>query len=275
MGFDAALRALPRGAAAQAHGLTLGLAQYGGAAPREAGARLGVRRLRCASLLKPLYAWAAWGTGPYARDEARWAADAEPAIRTSDNDATNRLWHGTGPSRLLAAIEERTGVRWATAGAEPGWFGGVEVTAAEVARAYGELFRAAGWGEPAASAITAWMRQVAPAQGLGLREPVAAATGAEMDGVAVKAGWFGGPDEIWMRTHAVLAATRRTGPQPETVVVAALTALPHTDDAAARAYREAIVTGGDVLSMHRTAAGPTLSALTIATLEDLGLTPSA
>lgn len=254
------LDGLPPGASAQAAAESFGTPQYGGRPQRAAAARSGAVRLRCASLLKPLYVWAAAHCdGPYRSDPQRWRADGEPAIRSSDNAATNRVWHGTGPVRVLGWIRERTGVAWSLPGVDPTWFGGVEVTAAEVVTAYGALARARD-GDPAAQ-IMEWMRQVLPEQTLGTREAVADALGARSsEKVAVKTGWFGYADEITLRTHAV-TITDRPGPNPETVVTAALTALPYPDPEARATYRQRIGDPTLVHTTHEQLAGDTVRGL--------------
>jgi hypothetical protein len=254
------LSALPAEASAQVAGEVHGTPQYGGAPLRAVAARRGVTRLRCASLLKPLLVWAATHDGPYADDPQRWAADAEPAVTVSDNAATNRIWHGTGPARLLDGIAAATGVRWTPPGADPTWFGGIEVSAAEVVTAYSGLARAA-TGDPAAARVLGWMRDVPPHQAFGARDAVAAALGGEAGTVAVKAGWFGHLDETAVRTHIVTIAER----DGETVVVAALSALPHPDR---DRYRRGLVTG-EVVDEHERLAGPLLRGLVTAAARDL------
>jgi Beta-lactamase enzyme family len=254
------LDGLPPGASAQAAAETFGTPQYGGRPQRAAAARSGAVRLRCASLLKPLYVWAAAHCdGPYRGDLERWRADGEPAIRSSDNAATNRVWHGTGPARVLGWIRDRTGVAWSLPGVDPTWFGTVEVTAAEVVTAYGALARARD-GDPAADQILKWMRQVLPEQTLGARQAAATPLAADPETVAVKTGWFGHVDEMALRTHAV-TITDRPGPHPETVVAAALTALPHPDPEARATYRQRIGDPALVHTTHEKVAGPTLRGL--------------
>ncbi|MDF5752269.1 hypothetical protein [Spongiactinospora sp. TRM90649] len=261
MSFDEIFRGLPPGAGAQAAGLTLG---YGGAPARSVSARHGPTRLRCASLLKPLYAWAAHpslGTGPF--PEERWNATAEPAVRVSDNTATLDLWYSAGPRVILDRLAGRTGVNWVPSSADPHWFGGVEVTAEEVVTAYGALALAEIGSDLAATALLTWMRGAE--QGFGVPDVVAEAVGAAPGAVAVKCGWAGFADEIALRTHAVAVA--RSGPRA--VVVAALTAVPYIDGR--DAYAEGVATGDEMLDVHEAVAGGVLRALAGRTLAELGL----
>ncbi|GAA2788503.1 hypothetical protein [Nonomuraea dietziae] len=166
----------------------------------------GLDRLRCASLLKPLYCWAAAAHVP---DQGFWRRHAEPAVITSSQQRHTGAVDGgraagdPGPSSAVAA---------ASAGAppngDPSRFGSVEVAAAEVADAYAALSQSALAGDPVASDVLSWMRRGAGRPGLRrcadvLRVPEA----------AIKCGWYGGADESWLRTHAVRGhpARRRRG----------------------------------------------------------------
>ncbi|OLT02321.1 hypothetical protein BJF90_29715 [Pseudonocardia sp. CNS-004] len=89
------LAGLPDGGSAQVAGEVFGTPPYGGAPVRAVAARRGALRLRCASVLKPLIVW----TGGGGRTE-----DGERAVRTSDNAATDRIWHAGPPSRILDRV---------------------------------------------------------------------------------------------------------------------------------------------------------------------------
>jgi hypothetical protein len=243
------LAGLPDGASAQVAGEVFGTPQYGGAPLRAVAARRGAARLRCASVLKPLIVWVAGG----GRTD-----DGEQAIRFSDNAATNRIWHAGPPPRLLDRLAGATGVRWRTAGAAPDWFGGVEVSATELVTAYGALAR-----DPGAARVVNWMRAVAPEQAFGIPDAVAETLGVPAASVAVKAGWIGHADETVLRTHAVAVAERGG----ETVVVAALTALPYTADR--DRYQQDLRAGRPVIDVHEALAGPLLRDLLAATCRDL------
>jgi hypothetical protein len=243
------LATLPDGASAQVAGEVLGTPQYGGAPLRATAARRGAARLRCASVLKPLVVWVAAG----GRSE-----DGERAICYSDNAATQRLWHGGPPPRILDRLAGSTGVRWRQAGADPSWFGGVEVSATELVTAYGALAR-----DPSAARVLDWMRAVAPEQAFGVPGAVADTLGVPAGDVAVKAGWIGHPDETVLRTHAVAVAER----DGEIVVVAALTALPYPADR--ERYQEDLRAGRPVVDVHEALAGQLLRDLLAATCRDL------
>lgn len=269
MTITAVLAGLPAGSSAQVAGEVLGTPQYGGAPLRATGARVGAARIRCASLLKPLFVWAAaHSAGPYRADPARWAADGELAIVHSDNAATNRIWLGTTPAQVLGWLAGATGVGWRPPGVDPLWFGTVEVSAVEVVMAYGVLCRAA-VGDPAAARVLDWMRAVVPEQGMGVPGEVAAALGVEPGAVAVKAGWYGHTDETCLRTHAVAVAERGTGATAETVVVAALTALTYPDATDRERYRHGVVNGAPVADEHERVAGPVVRGLVAACSRDL------
>ncbi len=252
-----ALAALPADASAQVAGEVFGTPQYGGPPLRATAARRGAVRLRCASVLKPLLVWAAGAEGDGDGDDN----DGEQAIRHSDNAATNRIWHGGTPPRILDRLAAATGVRWQLPGADPTWFGGIEVSATEVVTAYGALARAA-VGDPAAARVLDWMRGVAPEQAFGVPEVVGAALGVDPAAVAVKAGWFGHADETAVRTH-VVAVVERDG---ETTVVAALSALAHPER---DRYRRDLVGGRPIVYEHERLAGPLLRDLVDVTCRDL------
>jgi hypothetical protein len=107
------------------------------------------------------------------------------------------------------------------------------------------------------------MRAVAPEQAFGVPDAVADTLGVPAASVAVKAGWIGNPDETVLRTHVVAVAER----DGETVVVAALTALPHLADR--ERYQQDLRAGRPVVAVHEALAGPLLRDLLAATCRDL------
>jgi hypothetical protein len=107
------------------------------------------------------------------------------------------------------------------------------------------------------------MRAVAPEQTFGIPDAVAETLGVPAASVAVKAGWIGHADETVLRTHAVAVAER----DGETVVVAALSALPYPADR--DRYQENLRAGRPVVDVHEQLAGPLLRDLLAATCRDL------
>ncbi|MEV4222496.1 hypothetical protein [Nonomuraea sp. NPDC049725] len=255
MGFNALLRDLQRGAGAQAAGISRG---HGGPPARTVAVRSGPHRLRCASLLKPLYAWVTAGRIP---DAERWRRHAEPAVVVSSNADTRSLWLAVGPLVILDDIYQRTGVAWSMHNGDPSRFGSVEVAAEEVATAYAALAQAALAGDPVAGDVLEWMRRVEGSQAFGAREVL------EAPEAGVKCGWFGEPDETCLRTHAV--AVLPSGGTRATVVVA-LTAQPYTDAHERETYHARAAEGQPVEGEHERIAGPLLRALMAETLAELG-----
>ncbi|WP_113701117.1 hypothetical protein [Nonomuraea lactucae] len=255
MGFNELLGNLRPGASAQAAGISRG---YTGPPARTVTATSGLTRLRCASLLKPLYAWAAASHIP---DAERWRRHAEPAVVVSSNADTLKLWLAVGPRVILDDLDRRTGVRWAPPNGDPSRFGSVEVSAAEVAAAYAVLAQAAVTGDPVAGEIVEWMRRVGGEQAFGAREALSA------PGAGVKCGWYGAPDESCLRTHAV-AVLPRGGTQ--VTVVAAMTAQPYTDERDRDVYQARVSEGLPVEAEHEKVAGTLVRALMTATLAELG-----
>lgn len=255
MGYNELLRDLQRGASAQTAGISRG---HGGRPPRTVSARSGLHRMRCASLLKPLYAWVTAARIP---DTERWRRHAEPAVVISSNSDTRSLWLAVGPLVILDDIYQRTGVSWPMHNADPSRFGSIEVAADEVATAYAALAQAAFAGDPVAGSVLDWMRQVEGEQTYGTRQ----ALGAPEAGI--KCGWFGEPDETCLRTHAVAvlpdAGTRAT-------VVVALTAQPYTDARMRELYHTRVAQGDSVEAEHEKASGPLLRELMATTLAELG-----
>ncbi|NUR87315.1 MAG: hypothetical protein HOY71_24800 [Nonomuraea sp.] len=254
MAFNDLLEDLDHGAGAQAAGIRRG---YGGPPARTVSARSGPDRLRCASLLKPLYAWVA---AAHVGDADRWRDHAEPAVVVSSNADTLGLWLSVGPRVLLDDLHRRTGVRWTPPG-DPSRFGSVEVSAEEVATAYAVLAQAGAAGDPVAATVLEWMRQVAGEQTFGARETLGA------PGAGVKCGWYGGPEETCLRTHAV-AVLPRGGTR--TTVVVAMTALPFTGEHEREVYHARIAEGLPVEPVHERVAGPLLRGLLSTTLSELG-----
>lgn len=255
MAFDELLRDLQEGASAQAAGIRRG---YGGPPARAVSVRSGLARLRCASLLKPLYAWVAAAHIP---DAERWRRHAEPAVVVSSNADTLNLWLAVGPRVILDDIYQRTGVVWAPPNGDPSRFGSVEVAADEVATAYAALAQAAAAGDPVAGTVLGWMREVSGQQAFGAREALSSPE------AGVKCGWYGAPDETCLRTHAVAVLPR--GGTRATVVVG-MTAQPYTDPGEREIYQARAAEGLPVEDEHEKVAGELLRGLMLTTLMELG-----
>jgi hypothetical protein len=222
------------------------------------------QRVRCASVLKPLYFWAA-STLPAFRDDADgWAELAEPAVTVSANDPTVAIWQSCGPDALLDAIAALTGVHWKSDPSAERSFGRVLVRADEVARAYAALAVSA-WSEDAAPGrLLAWMRAVPDRQTFGARAAAAQALGVGGPDVGVKTGWYVDADETALRTHAVTVTVTGTadGPARGTAV---LTALPVSETVRAE-YATTYVQGEEVLPIHWDVAAETISRTTASLL---------
>ncbi|MEU8245801.1 hypothetical protein [Nonomuraea sp. NPDC048916] len=255
MGFDELLHDLQQGASAQAAGISRG---YGGPPARSMSVKSGLARLRCASLLKPLYAWVTAGHIP---DDERWRRHAEPAVVVSSNTDTLNLWLAVGPRVILDDLYQRTGIVWTPPNGDPSRFGSVEVAADEVATAYAALAQAAVAGDPVAATVLDWMRQVEGTQAYGTREALHAPE------AGIKCGWYGAPDESCLRTHAVAVLPR--GGTRATVVVG-MTAQPYTDEREREIYQARVGEGLPVEAEHEKVAGPLLRRLMATTLAELG-----
>ncbi|TMR22833.1 hypothetical protein ETD86_10465 [Nonomuraea turkmeniaca] len=255
MAFNELLDDLDPSAGVQAAGIRRG---YGGPPARTVGVRSGLARLRCASLLKPLYAWVSAAHMP---DADLWRRHAEPAVVISSNSDTLNLWLAIGPGVILEDIRRRTGVAWSPPNGDPSRFGSVEVAADEVATAYAAFAQSAVAGDPVAATVLEWMRQVGREQAFGIREAIGVAD------ARIKSGWFGAPEETCLRTHAVallpLGGTRVT-------VIVGMTALPYTDARERAIYRERVAKGLSVEQTHEKLAGTLLRGLMTTTLTELG-----
>ncbi|MGW0803580.1 hypothetical protein [Nonomuraea sp. NPDC002799] len=256
--FNELLKDLDHSASAQAAGIRRG---YGGPPARTVSVRSGLARLRCASLLKPLYAWVSAAHIP---DADRWRRHAEPAVVISSNSDTLNLWLSVGPRVILDDLRRRTGIAWSPPNGDPSRFGSVEVAADEVAAAYAVFAQAAVAGDPVAATILGWMRQVSGSQTFGARE----ATRSPEAGV--KCGWYGAPDETCLRTH-VVAVLPRAGTRA--TVVVGMTALPYTDGREREVYQDRIAQGLAVEGEHERVAGKLLRGLLTTTLAELGHAP--
>jgi len=184
--------------------------------------------VRCASVLKPLYAWVA---GPTMRSQAH------AAIVHSDNTATDALIDAAGG--LAATLEEitrRTGVCWEageTWGRVP--VNGLSLTVAYTAMGFHR--------DPWTLAIRDLMTDVVPAQRFGVPA-----------GIPVKAGWDLDEDTGELLTHLVVLTGHRAR--------AHVTHLP-ISARAQRTWRARLAAGGPeaVIGMHRTLARDHLHAL--------------
>jgi hypothetical protein len=221
-----------------------------------------VPRVRCASVLKPLYFWAA-STLPAFRDAPdRWAELAEPAVTKSANDPTVAIWRSCGPDALLDAIARLTGVTWQSDPSAERSFGRVLVRADEVARAYAALAVSASSEAAAAGQLLGWMRAVPDRQTFGARTAAAQVLGIHPGQVGVKTGWYVDADETALRTHAVTVTVSADGTGRGTAV---LTALPVSETVRA-AYATAYVHGEEVLPIHWDVAAETISRTTASLL---------
>ncbi len=218
--------------------------------------------IRCASLLKPLYFWAAATLPGLSDDRETWARLAEPAVTVSANDPTVSLWNSCGPDALLDGIARLTGQRWSSDPTADRTFGRVMVCADGVARAYAALAVAARADNAVAGRLLAWMRRVPDRQTFGARVAAVERLAAAPPDVAVKAGWFVDADETALRTHAVTVTVAPDGTVHGTAV---LTAIPVS--AAVRAgYAATYVHGEEVLPIHWEHAAETVGRTTAALL---------
>jgi hypothetical protein len=69
-------------------------------------------RVRAASTMKPLLAWAAAASDALADNRARWEVLARRSITASDNGATAEVWSDAGREALLASLGDRVGLSW-------------------------------------------------------------------------------------------------------------------------------------------------------------------
>ena len=215
-------------------------------------------RVRCASVLKPLYFWAA-STLPALRDDPdRWAQLAQPAVTVSSNEPTVTIWQSCGPDALLDAVARLTGVHWHSDASTERSFGRVLVRADEVARAYAALAVAALSEDAAAGRLLGWMRAVPERQTFGARTAAAHALGVRPSDVGVKAGWYIDADETALRTHAVTVTVTGDGTARGTAV---LTALPVSEPVRA-GYATTDVQGEEVLPIHWDVAAEAISRTT-------------
>jgi hypothetical protein len=163
-------------------------------------------KVRAASTLKPLLAWAAAASDSFTQHRATWEALARRSITVSDNGATAELWLRAGEEGLLAWLNERVNVAWQTdAGGEHPSLR-VLVTAAELVAAYAELA-----SDPSLTGVQVrqWMREVPAEQTFGVRAVACDTLRVDAGAVGVKCGWFGGD-----RAHAIVlvgAEDRVTG----------------------------------------------------------------
>lgn len=192
---------------------------------------------RCASLLKPLYAWVT----PEADDAA-----VVTAIVESDNEATDRIVNAAGG---LTTVRERlTNFTGVDVGHAETW-GRFVVAPAQVALMYARLQAT---DDDRAKAILGLMRGTNPLHRFDADRAWAHATEQDRLGIAIKTGWDLSPDEPFARTHAVLL-----GRLTSAVV---MTAVPVSDSQ--RTQWETAATHGpsEALPLHSRWAGNTLRA---------------
>lgn len=211
-------------------------------------------RVRGASVVKPLLFWVGAAAEPFATNRASWEAIARPAVTVSDNDATAALWSRVGEHPLLAALADRSGVRWRTGGDGEHPALRVMVTAGELARTYATF---ASDESDEAGLLRGWMRDVPAEQTFGARRVACETLGVPERSVGVKCGWFG-----LERAHAVVVVDL-----PNRTVGAAITTV-HPSDPESRARLRARGGNGTALvSAHDTVAGQSLRSATRRALE--------
>lgn len=179
-------------------------------------------KVRCASILKPLYGWVA---GRSARSVV------EPSIVLSDNHATDEVIHKIGGlPTALNSIARRTGVRWEVA---PTW-GQVLITDVSLKVAYHRLADSA---DPWAKEIRELMADVVPSQRFGVPE-----------GLPMKAGWDLDEGSELLLTHVVAIDGNR--------VRTAVTSVPVTTDQREEWFDTLAVSGPEgVIRIHEELAG--------------------
>ena len=144
---------------------------------------------RCASLLKPLYAWVT----PEADD-----ADVAAAIVESDNDATDRIVEATGGlTTLRERLNDATGV---DVGHAETW-GRFVLSPAHVALMYARLQAST---EDRSKSVIDLMRRTSVLHRFDTDRVWAYASEQDRPSLAVKADWDLAADEPFARTHAVL-----------------------------------------------------------------------
>ena len=210
--------------------------------------------VRCASVLKPPYFWAASWLPQFSGDQEAWARLAEPAVTVSANEPTESIWDSCGPDLLLDGIARLTGVAWQSDPTAPRSFGRVLVTAGGVARAYAALAVAARADDAIAGRLLGWMREVPERQTFGARTAAAERLAVGPAAVAVKTGWFIDADETALRTHAVTITVSAVGTVHGTAV---LTALP-VSEAVRIGHAATYVEGDEVLPIHWEHAAETI-----------------
>jgi hypothetical protein len=219
-------------------------------------------RVRCASVLKPLYFWAAATLPAFRDDSDGWARLAEPAVTVSANEPTVSIWQSCTPDALLDALARLTGVHWHSDPSAERSFGRVLVRADEVARAYAALAVSARSEDAAAGCLLGWMRGVPERQTFGARTAAAHALGVRPADVGVKTGWYIDADETALRTHAVTVTVTADGTARGTAV---LTAIP-VSETVRSAYATTYVQGEEVLPIHWDVAAQTISRTTASLL---------
>lgn len=209
-------------------------------------------KLRCASVIKPLYMWAASYLAPYKNDTDAWEKLAEPAVTKSSNQATTLVWDRCGRDEILQSLTRLTNVSWLEQNSAAYW-GTVKIDAYSVAASYAEMFRQAN-NDRAAQLVTNFMTMVVPTQTFGLKSIVHKKLNVELDQIAVKCGWYLDDDEEKIRTHAVTVTKLPNGEIVGTVVLTAFKVDRQIKDS----YKNIYAQGDKIVLLHEEVAGPTL-----------------
>lgn len=114
--------------------------------------------IRCASVLKPAYAWVC--------EHPQWDDLAEKAVTASDNGATDSLTQGK-VSDVVGSLRSKTGADLETADS----WGRVMVDATHLAQVFGALFADESLK---AAKVKTWMHSVSPMQRFGFHAPMKA-----------------------------------------------------------------------------------------------------
>ena len=116
-------------------------------------------------------------------------------IRSSDNDATSRLWGSLGGPAVITWVRKVTGVRNTHPPGNPGSWGFTTTTAKDMAVILNALVTAKGINAASRDALLREMRSVIPSQRWGIGPAV------HRSNPAVKNGWYPDTDAPVWRVH--------------------------------------------------------------------------
>lgn len=197
---------------------------------------------KSASLLKPLYAWAAYDLFQKDDNLDQWSILARPSIVYSDNATTTEIWNKYSDKKIFDELARKTDENWQYMDGYQTW-GSIEIDAHKVCRAYAKLMISS---EASARQVFDWMKEVDDVQAFGMKSLLEKRLMIDQANIAAKAGWFVDEAEARLRTHIILIAEI----EPSRLIGLTVLSTKQVSRSFIEGYLNRYNHGQEVLSLH-------------------------